>query len=102
MVNPAMVLIIIGIILLLLVLFVAFSNRKGSLFQGKRDIHTKRATIQFLIGLSLSLIGAFLMFNGTLLGENTISIARIIGIVGILLIGTSFTTLPFILKKEKG
>jgi len=101
MANPAAVLIIIGILLVVLALFVAFSRPKGSLFQGKRDIHTKRATIQFIIGLSLALIGAFLMFNGTLLGENTISIAKIIGIVGILLIGTSFTTLPFILKKEK-
>ncbi|HNR43612.1 MAG TPA: hypothetical protein PKH80_00455 [Methanofastidiosum sp.] len=101
MANPAAVLIIIGILLVVLALFVAFSRPKGSLFQGKRDIHTKRATIQLIIGLSLALIGAFLMFNGTLLGVNTISIARIIGIIGILLIGTSFTTLPFILKKEK-
>jgi len=102
MVNPAMVLIIIGIILLLLVLFVAFSNRKGSLFQGKGDIHKKRFTIQFLIGLSLALIGAFLMFNGSILGENTVSIARIIGIIGLGLIATSYTinALPYIRNKQ--
>lgn len=54
MANPAAVLIIIGILLVVLALFVAFSRPKGSLFQGKRDIHTKRATIQLIIGLLLA------------------------------------------------
>jgi len=40
------------------------------------------------------------MFNGTLLGENTVSIARVIGIIGIALIATSYTTLPFMMNKE--
>jgi len=102
MANPPIVLIIIGAILVALALFVAFRTPKGSLIPGKGDIHKKRATIQFLIGLSLSLIGAFLMFNGSILGENTVSIARIIGIIGIGLIATSYTinALPYIRNKQ--
>ena len=100
MANPAVALVIIGILLLILALFVVFGRPKGSISQDKGNIPQKRATIQFAIGLLMALVGAFLMFNGTMLGENTVSIARIIGIVGIILIGTSFTTLPFIMKKE--
>jgi len=100
MANLPIVLVIIGALLVALALFVAFASPKGSPLRGNENIHKKRATIQFLLGLLLSLIGAFLMFNGTLLGENTVSIARIIGIVGILLIATSYTTLPFMMNKE--
>jgi len=39
------------------------------------------------------LAGAFLMFNGDVLGENTTGIATVIGIVGIGLIATSNFTL---------
>jgi len=44
---------------------------------------------QFWAGLVLALIGAALMFEGSVLGENTTSIATVIGIVGIVLIATS-------------
>jgi len=98
--NPLIVLIIIGAILVALALFVAFRTPKGSFIPGKGDTHKKRATIQFVIGLLLSLLGAFLMFNGTLLGGNTVSIARVIGIIGIALIATSYTTLPFMMNRE--
>jgi len=40
------------------------------------------------------------MFNGTLLSENTVSITRVIGIIGIGLIATSYTTLPFMMNRE--
>jgi len=49
----------------------------------------KRFFIQFIIGLIIALVGAFFMFNGEILGENTINYARILGIVGIALIATS-------------
>jgi len=45
--------------------------------------------IQFVAGIILALTGAFLMWNGSILGENTTGIAIIIGIVGIGLIATS-------------
>lgn len=100
MANLPIVLIIIGALLVGLALFVVFASPKGSSTRDKGNIHNKRATIQFIIGVLLSLLGAFLMFNGTLLGENTVSIARIIGIIGIGLIATSYTTIPFMMNRE--
>ena len=43
----------------------------------------------FVLGVLISLIGAFLMWNGYILGENTTGIATVIGIIGIGLIATS-------------
>ena len=43
----------------------------------------------FILGLTLALIGAGVMFHGDILGENNSGIATIIGIVGIGLIATS-------------
>jgi hypothetical protein len=43
-------------------------------------------TVLFALGIVLALIGAALMFHGSLLGENTPGIATVIGIVGIGLI----------------
>ncbi len=45
--------------------------------------------IQFVAGIILALTGAFLMGNGSILGENITGIAIIIGIVGIGLIAIS-------------
>ena len=42
----------------------------------------------FILGILLSLTGAFLMWNGHILGENTTGIAIVMGIVGIGLIAT--------------
>ena len=44
---------------------------------------------QKILGIVLALIGALLMFEGSILGENTVGIAIVIGIVGLVLIGTS-------------
>lgn len=41
------------------------------------------------LGIVLALVGAALMFHGSLLGERTTGIATVIGIVGLLLIATS-------------
>jgi len=43
----------------------------------------------FILGIILCLIGAFLMFEGNILGENNTGWAIVIGIVGIGLIATS-------------
>jgi len=42
-----------------------------------------------MIGVALCLIGAMLMFDGSLLGEHTTGIATLTGIVGISVISTS-------------
>jgi hypothetical protein len=45
--------------------------------------------VSFALGILLCLIGAFLMFEGSILGENNTGWATVIGIVGIGLIATS-------------
>lgn len=44
---------------------------------------------QKIVGILLALTGGLLMWNGSILGENTTGIATIIGIVGLTLIATS-------------
>jgi ABC-type Mn2+/Zn2+ transport system permease subunit len=63
------------------------------------DIHKKAFLTQFIAGLLCSLTGAFLMFNGELLGDNTTGIARILGIMGICLIATA-TPIGIAVKKK--
>ncbi|CAD7767226.1 MAG: hypothetical protein DNFNHJIP_00633 [Candidatus Argoarchaeum ethanivorans] len=45
--------------------------------------------IQFVAGICIALIGAGIMFHGNIFGESNTGIATFIGIMGILLIGTS-------------
>ena len=45
--------------------------------------------VLFVLGIILALIGAAIMFEGSLFGERTTGIAIVIGIVGIGLIATS-------------
>jgi hypothetical protein len=59
------------------------------------------AYVPFVLGISLCLIGAFLMaFGGGLLEENPAGIATVIGIAGIGLIGTSGAMLSAMLKPK--
>lgn len=43
----------------------------------------------FVIGILIALTGAYLMYDGQILGENTTGIATVVGIVGLGLIATS-------------
>ena len=45
------------------------------------------------LGVSVCLIGAFLMWNGSILGQNITTIAAVMGIAGIGIIGIFQTTL---------
>ena len=45
--------------------------------------------IQFVVGIIIALIGAFIMFHGSIFAENNSGIATIIGIIGIGLIASS-------------
>jgi len=49
----------------------------------------RREYTSFVLGILLCIIGALLMFEGSILGERTTGIATVIGIVGIGLIATS-------------
>lgn len=53
--------------------------------------------VLFVLGITLALIGAAIMFEGSILGERTIPAAIVIGIVGICLIATSS---PWKVKKS--
>ena len=74
--------ILISIIALAIIVIAVFLRRK-------KDIKPFIMMKQFIIGILVSLTGAFLMWNGSILGENTTGIATIIGIIGIGLIATS-------------
>ena len=48
-----------------------------------------RKQVLFALGILLALIGAFLMWDGSILGERTLPAAITLGIVGVVLIATS-------------
>jgi len=51
-------------------------------------------------GISLSLLGGFFMFDGDILGEGTVGIARIMGYAGLALIIASSTVAALSRKKS--
>ena len=53
----------------------------------------RRGYVILALGISVCLIGALLMFEGSILGERTTGIATVIGIVGIGLTATSGATI---------
>ena len=84
--------ILVGIALILVAVALIALRNWGKL---KQPIVRNKKTFLplFITGLVLALAGAFLMFNGDVLGENTTGIATVIGIIGIGLIATSNFTL---------
>lgn len=58
------------------------------------------ALLTWALGLTLCLIGALLMFEGSILGDRTTGIATVIGIVGIGLIANSTPPLAHRRSKE--
>ncbi len=52
-------------------------------------MNKKFFVIQFIVGIIVALIGAFIMFDGSIFGENHSGIAIVIGIIGIGIIGMS-------------
>lgn len=61
----------------------------------------RRQNVVLAIGVLACLIGGFLMFNGSILGESTTGIATVVGIIGIGIISTSKRHCPEV-KNEKG
>lgn len=53
------------------------------------------------LGVLVCLIGGFLMFQGSILGERTTGIATIVGIIGIGIIASTKTPAPAV-KREEG
>ncbi len=98
---PIIIIVIAGI-LVVLVLAALLSRTKQK--EGKLEhpvIKNKKAFFApFIMGLVLALTGAFFMFDGDILGENTSGIATVIGIVGIGLIVTSNVGLLDLRRKK--
>ena len=57
----------------------------------------KGPLVQFTIGLACALSGAYVMFQGTIFGENNTGIAIVLGIIGIAFISGS----PIGILKQK-
>jgi L-asparagine transporter-like permease len=100
--SLSIVIIVIALILVVLVLIASRAWTKQK--EGKLEqpiIRNKKAFFtQWIIGLILALAGAFFMFDGDILGENTTGITTVVGIVGIGLIATSNVTLLGFKRKE--
>jgi len=79
--------------------YLAWRRYKDSGLSLFSEMNKKAFLIQLSTGIILSLFAAFLMFNGELFGENTTGIARIIGIVSIMLIATT-TPMARALKRK--
>ena len=82
------VLIIIGVILVVVALLV-WRRRKEVKLEGINNKRKKAFFAQWIIGLVIAVIAAAFMFDGDILGERTVGISTVMGIVGICLIATS-------------
>ena len=84
------VIIVIGVLLVVIALLVWRRQKEVLEYINSLHPNKKKAFFtQWIVGLILALIGAFFMFDGDILGENTSGISTVIGIVGICLIATS-------------
>jgi len=95
MTLEAPLVIIIGIVLIAvgaMVVYITWKRRKTGVPAEPLVMNWRFFSIQFAVGLFLALAGAFLMWNGSILGEDTTGIARVVGIVGIALIATAAVT----------
>lgn len=52
-------------------------------------MNKKFFVVQFVVGIIVAFTGAYIMFHGSIFGENNSGIATIIGIIGIGLIASS-------------
>lgn len=87
-VSIVVILVVAGVVL---GLTIRRRKKEGTLEQPV-SMNRRAFSVQFAAGLAVALLGAFFMFEGSMLGEDTTSIARIMGIVGIGLIATSPAT----------
>lgn len=93
------VIIVIAVLLVLVVLITlkVWRKQKGGFW---RDLispgwnwNMKAFLVQWIIGLTIALIGALLMFDGDILGEKTIGNAWLVGSIGLAIALSSFLRL---------
>jgi len=99
MVNSIpIVLIVIGVVLVVVALLV-WRRRKEWKPEGISNKRKKAFFAQWIIGLVIAVIAAVFMFDGDILGEKTVGISTVMGIVGICLIATSNVNLLSLKRK---
>jgi len=84
----AIAIIVIGVVLVAVALLV-WRRQKGEKLEGISKEQKKAFFEQWIIGIVLALVAAIFMFDGDILGENTVGISTVLGIIGICLIATS-------------
>jgi hypothetical protein len=71
------------------------------MFENDNKGESRRRQISKAIGVLVCLLGGFLMFHGSILGEKTTDIATVIGVIGIGII-TSSKNPAIEMKRKKG
>ena len=94
----AIAIIVIGVVLVVLALLV-WKRQRQEKPETISNQQKKAFFTQWIIGVVLALVAAIFMFDGDILGENTIAISIVLGIVGISLIGTSNVRLRSVRRK---
>ncbi len=59
------------------------------LISRRKSMNKNFFVIQFVVGIIVALIGAFIIFHGNIFGENNSGIATVVGSIGIGLIASS-------------
>ncbi len=98
---PIVLIVLVATLFVAIALAVVFWRQQK---EGKSEIlnamKRKPFLVQLSAGIIISLLGGFFMFDGDILGENTIGIARIMGIVGLVLIIVTNITLQILRRKS--
>jgi Na+/proline symporter len=90
--------IVIGVLLVLVALLV-WRRQKGEKPEGISKEQKKAFFAQWIIGIVLALVAAAFIFDGDILGEDTVGISTVLGIIGICLIATSNVNLLSLKRK---
>ncbi len=91
-------LIVIGVVLVVVALLV-WRRQKEEKLEGISNKRKKAFYAQWIIGLVIAVIAAIFMFDGDILGEKTVGISSVMGIIGICLIATSNINLLSLKRK---
>lgn len=99
MANIVLITIIVIAVVLVVLALLVWRRQKEEKPARIRSEQKKAFFTQWIIGIVLALIAAIFMFDGDILGENTIGISTVLGIVGISLIATSNINLLSLRRK---
>ena len=99
MINIILItIIVIAVVLVVLALLVWRRQKENKLEEISKE-RKKAFFSQWIIGIVLALIAAIFMLDGDILGENTVGISTVLGIIGICLIATSHVNLLSLKRK---